>query len=433
MNNFYIIEIIGNFINAIMMIYFFNKVMPPKCIKYKNVYTVIMIIIYASIPSHMANNILINQGENKIFIFIFNYYIIMLIYPIFFRIGSMAEKFVLLSFYVTTMLICSITVFIIASRVLNTTFSEIVLHISYKRSICILIIKLIQFLLLLIMLKNISFIKYIKDKTLYLGGIILILNQILIFVSERSLLEELDKISMYSIAIVLILFIISILSIYMLNILSKEMEEKFILRMNLDRKLHDEEIIDMYTKMTGWKHDFRNHISMISGLLKVGTKEDAILYINELNSNVNILDKKIYTNNIAVNSILGSKINIAKEKDIKIELDLKIDTEIKISNVDICIILGNILDNSIEACDLIKGYRFIDLKIVSESSRLIIKISNSTNGYVNEVDGRFTTRKGNGMHGIGLIQVDSIVKKYDGYIDREHENNIFTTYIMIEY
>ena len=120
---------------------------------------------------------------------------------------------------------------------------------------------------------------------------------------------------------------------------------------------------------------------MILGLLEVGTKEDAIKYIYEINSSINKLDENIYTNNIAVNSILSSKMKVAKEKGIKINLDLKITSEIKISNVDICIILGNLLDNSIEACDLINKYKFIDLKIVSENSRLIIKIENNTKGY----------------------------------------------------
>ena len=129
--------------------------------------------------------------------------------------------------------------------------------------------------------------------------------------------------------------------------------------MNLKRKIYDEEIIDMYKEMIGWKHDFRNHINMILGLLEVGTKEDAIKYIYEINSSINKLDENIYTNNIAVNSILSSKMKVAKEKGIKINLDLKITSEIKISNVDICIILGNLLDNSIEACDLINKYKFI--------------------------------------------------------------------------
>ena len=103
------------------------------------------------------------------------------------------------------------------------------------------------------------------------------------------------------------------------------------------------------------------------------------------------------------------------------------------SNVDICIILGNLLDNAIEACNLIDGYKFIDLKINTKDKKLIIKISNNTNGYVNKVNGRFITTKNSDMSGLGLIQIDNIVKQYNGYINRKYENNIFTTYLMISY
>ena len=189
--------------------------------------------------------------------------------------------------------------------------------------------------------------------------------------------------------------------------------------------------MNMYTEMNGWKHDFRNHINMILGLLQTSSKEDAISYIDEINMSISKLDKNIYTDHTAINSILISKLKVAKEKNIDVSLDLKIDTKIKILNVDICTILGNLLDNSIEACTLIKGYKFINLKITSRNSSLIITISNNTNGYVNEVNGKFFTTKNNPISGIGLIQVDNVIKKYNGYINRKHENNIFITYIMI--
>ena len=296
-----------------------------------------------------------------------------------------------------------------------------------------LIIRFLQFIFIVIVLNNINFIKYIENRTLYIVSIILILNHELILIKEISLIRYINTISISAIFSIFSLCTIQILSISMLNIISKEIEKKFVLKMSLDRKIHDEEILDMYAEMIGWKHDFKNHISMILGLLEIGTKEDAISYINEINSSISQLDKNIYTDNMAINSILISKMKIAEEKGIKIGLDLKMNTEIKISNIDICVILGNLLDNSIEACSLSKGYRYINLKIVSEVSRLIIKISNNTNGYLNEVNGKFLTAKNNGIHGIGLIQVDSIVKKYNGYINRKHENNIFTTYVMIQY
>lgn len=431
MIDLFVMEVIGDFISVLIMMYFFNRVMPPKNKRYSQVCTIIMIIIYTLIPANYTNNVIFNIQGNRIFLFIFSYYILVLIYPIVFRKGRMTEKFFLSSVYLSIMLIISFIVLIVFAEIFNTTIAEIAFYGNYKKSIAMFIDRFIQFICISILSKNISFIKYIKNKTLYVGGTILVLHHILIFIMERDLVKRLDRININIIIIVFSLCIIQILLIYVLNTFSKETEEKFLLKMELDRKIHDEEIIDMYTRMIRWKHDARNHISMILGLLEAGTKEEVISYINEITSNITKLDKNMYSNNIAINSILMSKMKMAEEKNIKVNLNLKIDSEIKISNVDICIIMGNLFDNSIEACDVIEGDKFIDLKIASEMNRLVIKISNNTNGYVNEVNGKFLTTKHSNMNGIGLIQVDKAVKKYNGYINRKHENNIFTTYLMV--
>ena len=428
-----IIEIICDFISAIIMVYFFNRAMPDKNKKYNKVYQIIMIIFYTAISSNKINNIMASIECNRILIFTISFYILMLIYPIFFKRGRISEKIFLSSFYITIIIITSFVVFIIFSNLFNITFTEMLLYVNYKRTMTRIIIRVVQFILIFIVVNNIKFIKYIENRTLCTGAIILILNQALILTTETRLIGSLNAINISIIFSISSLCAIQILSISMLNKISKEIEKKFILKMSLDRKIHDEEILDMYTEMIGWKHDFKNHITMISGLLEIGTKEDAISYINEINSSIRQLDKNLYTDSIAINSILISKIKVAEEKGIKISLDLKMNTDIKISNIDICVILGNLLDNAIEACSIINGYKYIELKIVSEFDKLIIKISNNTNSYLNEVNGKFLTTKNNRVHGIGLIQVDNTVKKYNGYINRKHENNVFTTYLMIQY
>lgn len=433
MTTIYFFEVMINIISSIMTVYFFNKIMWPKYNKYNKVFNILMVLCYSSISIIKINNIFIHMSGSRIVSFMTFYYSLLLIYPLLFRKGRVSEKFFLASLYITIIIVSSFVVYTIFSKLFNILFSEMYLYTNYKRVIAVLFAKILQFILIKFFVKNVNFIKYIKDKTLYIVAVILLLNHTLIFINERELVVNIERINMDSITILFSLCSIQILLIYILNIFSKEMEEKFILKMDLDRKIHDKEILDMYTEMIGWRHDFRNHISMISGLLQVSTKEDVISYINEIDNSISKLDKNIYTDNIAINSILISKMKIAEDKNIKISLNLKINSEIKVSNVDICTILGNLLDNSIEACDIIKDYKFINLKIASENNILVIKISNNTSsGYVNEVDGKFISTKNKDINGIGLIQVDSIVKKYNGYVNRKYENNIFTTYIMIQ-
>ncbi|MDY2632812.1 MAG: GHKL domain-containing protein [Clostridium sp.] len=429
----HVLEGITNLLSSIMIIYFFNTIMEPKIKKYSKAFTIIMIIFYASMSTININKVFIHMSGIKIIRFMLFYYSLLIIYPLLFRKGRVSEKFFLSSLYITIMVVSSFIIYIIVSMLFNITFSEMFLYTNYKRVIVVLFIRLFQFVLIWFFLNNINFIKYIKDITLYIVAAILLFNHILIFIIERALIVNINTVNKDTITILFSLCSIQILAIYILNIFSKEMEEKFILKMDLDRKIHDKEIIDMYTEMIGWKHDFRNHISMISALLQVSTKEDVISYIEEIDSSISKLDKNIYTDNIAINSILVSKIKAAEGKNINISLNLKINSDIKVSSVDICTILGNLLDNSIEACDNIKDYRFINLKIVSEKNILVIKISNNTSsGYVNKIDGKFISSKNSYMNGIGLVQVDNIVKKYKGYVNRHHKKNIFTTYVLIQ-
>lgn len=433
MADLYIIKKMGDLISAFIVIYIFNKVFPPKITKYIKIYSTVFIIIFYTLISSIAiNESIINTQEKQVFVFILLYFTLLLIYLALFRRGRISEKFFLSSFYIIIYLISSIAVFIISSALLNIKFAEMYLYTNYKGYIAILFNRFVQNVLSFIFLNNMSFIKYVKDKVLYAGALSFILNSILIMIVEINIIKNSNKINTMIITIMASFSMIQILSIYMLNIFAKEMEEKFILKMDLNRKMHDKEIMDMYTEMIGWKHDFKNHMSMISGLLQLGNKEDVISYIDEIDDSISKFDKNMYTDNIAINSILKSKIKVIEEKRIIISLDLKIDSEIKVSNVDICIILGNLLDNSIEASSITKGYKFIDLRIISDNSRLVIKISNSTNGHVNEVNGQFFTTKNNTINGMGLIQIDNIVKKYNGYINRKHESNMFTTYIMIQ-
>jgi len=438
-----IIKHIVNIISVIMVIYFFNKVFESKYNnKCNKICTIFIIILYSIISLMGFSNITTDIIEKPLITLIFKHYTLLLIYPIFFKKGRISEKLILSSIYVTISLASSIIAYSIVIVLLSTGVSvEIankkaavsLLTIKNIKILIMVVTRCVQFIIICLVVRNTNFIKYIKDRTLYLAYIILILSHMLLYALEKSMVTQIQSVNLYTLIYTFSLSIIEMLLIYVLLIFSNEMKEKFTLKMNLERNIYDKRIINMYTQMLGWRHDFRNHINVILGKLQYKDKEDAISYIYEMSSDIYRLEQNIYTDNVVINSILLSKKKESEEHNIKISLDLNMDYDIKVSDIDMCIILGNLLDNSIEACSNIEGDRFIDLKIVLQANRLIIKISNNTNGNLNEVDGKFLTTKKSGIHGLGLMQIDEIVKKYNGYINRKHEDNIFTTYINIEY
>ena len=303
---------------------------------------------------------------------------------------------------------------------------------GYEKIISIIIIRVVQIFFIYIFSKNIVFTKYVNKKILFILCIICVLNQLISSVILRDILIKSHNRTILTTIYICSIFIVQMQSFYMLNIVSKEMQRLFILDMTLKNKQNDEDIIRMYKEMRGLRHDFKNHISAILALIERGAKESSIKYIYELDNKINKFDKYVYTENIAVDSILANKIKIAKEKNIDINLELDIQTQINIPDIDMCTILGNLIDNSIEACEKLETEKIINMRIVTKGNNIIIKIRNNTNGKLKEHNGRFITTKSYGMHGIGLEQIDSIVRKYGGYISRKHENNVFDTSILMQ-
>ncbi len=432
MGSVHIIEMISDIINSVMTVYFFNRTLAPKNEKYEKVYSLITIIFYTLIQIIIQNEMLTEIRYNKKFTFIIFCYILLITYPLFLREGRISEKIFLSLFYVNIIIIITFSIFITISMTLGLEFNEVLIYVNDRRVLVTTINRFIRILVIFIFFNKMKFIKYIKSKFLYILGIILILNLILNVIIQKKLIRSLDIINSDIIYIVFSFSAIQILLIIMVNLIFNQTEKRIMLEMSLEDKLSNKEVMDMYTKMMGWKHDFKNHISTIKGLLELGTEKEVISYIDEMNERINDIYNKIYTDNVLINSILVNKLKVTKKYDIKIDLNIRINKKINISNIDICVILGNLLDNSIEACIITEGYKYIDLNIISENNRLIIKISNTTNGKLKYIDGKFLSTKNKGIHGIGLSQVDEVVKKYNGYINRKHENNIFTTYLMIQ-
>ena len=103
---------------------------------------------------------------------------------------------------------------------------------------------------------------------------------------------------------------------------------------------------------------------------------------------------------------------------------------IKVSDIDLCVILGNLIDNAIEACEKMEEGRFIRLYIGTFQKQLYISVTNSTNEMIKKLDEEYiTTKRGN--HGHGLKRINLEVEKYGGYINRKNEPGIFVTEIML--
>lgn len=195
---------------------------------------------------------------------------------------------------------------------------------------------------------------------------------------------------------------------------------------------HYQEVETMYKNMRGWRHDYRNHIQMLKVLAKNGDLEGIQKYLDELDKDLNTIDMVVKTGNAMADAILNSKISLAKSKGILVKVDAHIPIKLKMSELDLCIIIGNLFDNAIEASlSLPEEERLIRVYMDIKNTQLYISFTNFTaNKKQKKVNNRFLTTKGEG-HGFGLVRIDNIIERLDGYISRNSEDGAFTTEILI--
>ena len=177
------------------------------------------------------------------------------------------------------------------------------------------------------------------------------------------------------------------------------------------------------------KHDMKNHFISLGFLLEAGKIEEAILYLSNLSSNSS-LKKSQYSDNLILNALLNNK--VTKNQDIKFEIAIDIGS-IKVSDIDLSILLGNSLDNAIEAVKkLKKDDRKIFIEIKQQKTILYFKIVNKAkNIKMNKNNELITNKKDKSFHNIGMKNMIQVAKKYNGDLNYNFTNNVFTLEIFL--
>lgn len=176
-------------------------------------------------------------------------------------------------------------------------------------------------------------------------------------------------------------------------------------------------------------HDIRKHIDVLEELKQINTPLEIQSYADSFEDMVAPLLIKQYCENAILNIILNDKINYCEKKDIQFDIDIhEINIEF-MKPIDITTLFGNLLDNAVEACENAEEKR-IFLKIHPFNGFTYIQISNTFSGEVRrDINGRPISNKGR-HHGIGLENVEKVLKEYNGSIQFLIENQIFMAEAM---
>ena len=190
-----------------------------------------------------------------------------------------------------------------------------------------------------------------------------------------------------------------------------------------------EEIQNMYRQMQAWRHDYRNHIQNMKNRLG-GDQGELEQYLDDLADDLTQADTSIQTGNVMADAVLNSKLSVAERKGIRLNIKAYIPQGVAMTDVELCSILGNLIDNAMEACEKLScDQRFIRVYIDEFKGQFYLSVQNSS-PTVKRDRGIYRTTKA-GSHGFGLFRIDRIAKKYGGYVNRQYEEGIFATELLV--
>lgn len=165
-----------------------------------------------------------------------------------------------------------------------------------------------------------------------------------------------------------------------------------------------------------FRHDIKNHMSALNQMLTANEEDKALAYLSKLNGIMDSSQQFSHTGNVALDSIVNYKLSEAEKLNITCTFHASIPQQLNIREEDIIIILGNLLDNAIEACLKLDTKRNIHLILSYNRGIFFISVKNSYNGFLKKNgNNNFTTsKKDTSIHGIGLKNVRNTLSHYDG-------------------
>lgn len=356
--------------------------------------------------------------------------------------GDIKEKIFFVTMFYFFLIFGDIIAVNIISKFIGKDVKDIIANQTWARILFSQISKLLLFIILRIIKNNyveresdipryywywILFVYLISGiNLLVIFNISLILNELNVEAQYLTII-----INMGSLLIVLITYYVFI----KLNRFYRKSSNYKIIKIKnemLRKEIKEKE--NIYEEVRKTHHDFKNHIICIEKLLEQGKLELVSEYINNLKEEKFQVYTWIKTGNDVVDAILNQKKSEGMKKNIDIDMKVVIPDDINIKPMDLCVILGNALDNGIEANEKIKDIdkRNIKVRINPYKDYLFIEISNPT--IFNPIDeyGQLKTTKDNKeKHGFGIKSMATVVEEYNGILNYEYDEGEFILSIML--
>jgi len=196
-------------------------------------------------------------------------------------------------------------------------------------------------------------------------------------------------------------------------------------------QIHLKSLKDAQEKTIIYRHDMRHHLNLISSFLADNNIKATQKYIDEVQTTIGSTVVDEYCNNYAVNLILYFYLSKAKNDQITVETQINLSENNKISDMDLCIIFSNAIENAINACLRITNTKERVLNIIckNKNDKLFIQITNSYQGTLVFVDEMPVSTEEN--HGLGTKSIAAVVQKYNGVCSFSADEKMFQSVVIL--
>ena len=420
------IDILSSIVEIILIYYFFDRVLTLKDV------TKTKIVIFSSI--FIAVQTLISTFLlDKMYVPVL-FYLVFLCYTFLYK-ENLAKKVLASVIIFAFMMVSEILVGVVTMFINKSSLSDIQQSDFYYLQGAILSKIIVFSIIRIIGVFKINSKLDISIKTVFSLCVIPITSTICIYYMATTSYDKTN--STYPAMMIIITALIAISIIVNFNLFEKQIKlqksEDLLINLEKQYKLQSEYYTELKKNLLLTNkntHDIKNFIIGISTYIDHDKNDIAKKKIEEFYGKIPNVDS-MNTGNYAINALMQSKMKIIEQCAFQKEVSILLPDNLHIDEIDLCIFIGNAIDNAIEACQKVENEeeRFIEIKIFPYGNQLSMLFKNSK---VNDKNEMFhTTKSDSALHGFGIENMKSICAKYDGNIVFDHSENSFAVSALI--
>lgn len=234
-----------------------------------------------------------------------------------------------------------------------------------------------------------------------------------------------------------VLLVVNIISLFLLQDSLAKDEKIRLSEIQIESKQNQlqafRDMQSLYERQGRKLHDYKKQLGTVGELLKIGDVDAAIDFTEQLTKSIAVEMSEVNVGHPVVNAVLNQQYRVAKSEDIGMSFIVGDMHDIRLSDDDIVVVMGNLLENAIHECQKIKSLGrmvSVQVKLVEKDSKMIFTVRNPVVQKVEIEDNRVKNNSNNG-HGIGLSNVLDVVEKYDGSFAISCDDKEFTAVVII--